>query len=140
VLLAQEDARLGLHLEGPHRLELVLREGAHVGLDRAQVVDHLGRDRRDDPGDLLRAEPEALRGPVVEFLGVVPDGVVAPLPHVLDDAGDHLGHLGSVFSQRRGGRCLLQLPAHLVLQITSGSASCCAYLVMSRASHRMTIG
>ena len=81
---------------------------------------HLVRDRRDDPVDLLGAQPEALRGPVVELLRVVPDGVVAPFAHVLDHAGDDLGHVGSVLSQRRGGRRLLQLPAHVVLQITSG--------------------
>jgi hypothetical protein len=75
VLVPEHDAGSDLDFQRVHRLELRLREHAHVPLAERGVVDDLSRECPRRAVDLLSRQLERRRIPAVEPFAVLADGV-----------------------------------------------------------------
>ena len=89
----------GLDLEVLERVLLLLRKVAHLRLGEADVVEVALADLRDGALDLLLAQAEILRRPVVEFLRQVAHRRVAPRLDVGEDRLDGLAHFCGILQQ-----------------------------------------
>ena len=94
VAVAEDHAGQRLHLQVLHRVFLLLREVAHLGLRELDVVEVALRHLRDRLLDLGRRQAEILRLPVVEFLRQLADRGVLLVLDFGEDAFDRRAHLG----------------------------------------------
>ena len=97
--MAQDDARLKLDFERQHGGQLRLGELADVGLAEIGIGNHLRLQPCDRLVDLLRAQLEARRIPIVETGAVLAHGIHPILFEVGQHLRNHAGRLRIVFEQ-----------------------------------------
>jgi hypothetical protein len=93
VAMAEDDARQGLNLEVAHRLLLLLREVADLGLRELDVVEVALGNLRDGLLNLGWRQTEILGLPVIKFLRQLTDRDVLLLLDLRQDVFDGLAHL-----------------------------------------------
>ena len=125
VLVAEDDARQRLDLDVAQRVALGLREVAHLGLGEPDIRDRVLGDLRDDGGDVVVAQPEGGRGPLVEFLRKLAHGRVAARRHVGEYAFDGLLDLAIGRLGRRRRYSLLEILGQGDLHAVCGLLAWC---------------
>ncbi len=116
VAMAEHDAGQRLDLQVVHGLLLFLREIAYLRLRELDVIAIALGHFRDGLLDVLRAEPEILRRPLVEFLRQFADGGVLARVDLRQDAFDRFAHLGVGGLDRACVHSALEPTGHRVLQ------------------------
>ena len=86
--MAQSDARERFHFHVTQGRLLYLREISHLLLRKRDVLDRLGVELVIAGLDLLRAEPEGWRAPLVEPFRQLAKGCIPSSLNVLQDAFD----------------------------------------------------
>ena len=94
VAVAEHDAGQSLHLQVAHGLLLLLREIAHLGLRKFDVLEVALGHLRDRLLDVGGRELEVLRRPLVELFRQLADGGVLAFVDLRQNVFDRLAHLG----------------------------------------------
>ena len=113
--MAEHDARQRLDFEIAQRLFLLLREVAHLGLRKFDVVEIALTQLADGALDFSRRELEGRRRPVVEFVRQVAHGRVLARLDIGEDLLDRLAHLGVGSLDRACVHSALEVPGHVFL-------------------------
>ncbi len=118
--MAEDHARQGFYLDVLQGVFLDLREVAHLGLRKADVVDHLLAQFRITGVDIRCRQAKVFRLPVVEATGVLAHGRIAAQLDVLQYVFDNLAHFGVVVVGLRFADAFFQIPDHVAASEPAG--------------------